>query len=89
MEVSHGVVPGLSGVSIKLPSVSLLCGGPVWNSETLVECSWPSVETGVSYSLKKILWMEVLSPNMVHDIWLLVEFLTVEVLNSDSYIILN
>lgn len=28
--------------------------------------------------------MEVLSPNMVHDIWLLVEFLTVEVLNSDS-----
>jgi hypothetical protein len=28
--------------------------------------------------------VEVLSPDMVHDIWLLVEFLTVEVLNSDS-----
>lgn len=84
MEVSHGVVPGLSGVSIDLPSVSLLCGSPVWDSETLVECSWLSVETGVSYSLDKIFWMEVLSPNMVHDIWLLVEFLTVEVLNSDS-----
>ena len=89
MEVSHGVVPGLSGVSIKLPSVSLLSSSPVWDSETLVECSWPSVETGVSDSLHKIFRVEVLSPNMVHDIWLLVEFLTVEVLNSDSYIILN
>lgn len=89
MEVSHGVVPGLSGVSINLPSVSLLGGGPVWDSETLVECSWLSVETGVSYSLKKIFWVEVLSPDVVHDVWLLVEFLTVEVLDSDSYIILN
>lgn len=89
MEVSHGVVPGLSRVSIKLPAISLLCGGPVWDSETLVKCSWSSVETGVSDSLEKIFWMEVLSPNVVHDIWLLVEFLTVEVLNSDSYIILN
>jgi hypothetical protein len=84
VEVSHGVIPGLSGVGIDLPSVSLLCGSPVWDSETLVECSWLSVETGVSYSLEEIVWMEVLSPNVVHDIWLLVEFLTVEVLNSDS-----
>merc|ERR1712166_979743 len=68
MEVSHGVVPGLSGVSIKLPSVSLLSSSPVWDSD----------------SLHKIFRVEVLSPNMVHDIWLLVEFLTVEVLNSDS-----
>jgi hypothetical protein len=89
VEVSHGVVPGLSGVSIKLPAISLLGGSPVWDSETLVECSWSSVETGVSDSLEEIFWMEVLSPNVVHDIWLLVEFLTVEVLNSDSYIILN
>lgn len=89
VEVSHGVIPSLSGVSIDLPSVSLLSGGPVWDSETLVEGSWSSVETGVSNSLKKIFWMEVLSPDVVHDIWFLVEFLTVEVLNSDSYIILN
>jgi len=84
VEVSHGVIPSLSGVSIDLPSVSLLSGGPVWDSETLVEGSWSSVETGVSNSLKKIFWMEVLSPDVVHDIWFLVEFLTVEVLNSDS-----
>jgi len=28
--------------------------------------------------------MEILSINMIHNIWLLMEFLTIEVLNSDS-----
>lgn len=34
-QVSHGVLPSLSGVSINLPSISLVCGSPVWDSETL------------------------------------------------------
>ena len=35
------------------------------------------------------LWMEVLSIDVVHHIWLLVEFLAIEVFNSNTYIILN
>lgn len=33
--------------------------------------------------------MEILSINVVHHIWLLVEFLAIEVLDSNSYIIIK
>jgi hypothetical protein len=33
--------------------------------------------------------MEILSINVVHNIWLLVEFLAIEVLDSNSYIIIK
>ena len=89
VELSHGVVPSLSGVSIDLPSVSVFSGGPVWNLESLEESSWSSVERYISYSLEKGLWMEVLSEDVVHHVWLLVEFLAIEVLNSNTYIIIN
>jgi hypothetical protein len=33
--------------------------------------------------------MEILSINVIHEIWLLVEFEVIEVVNSNSYIILK
>lgn len=79
----------MSGVGIDLPSVSVFGGGPVWNLESLEEGSWSSVEGDISHSLEEGLWMEVLSIDVVHHIWLLVEFLAIEVLNSNTYIIIN
>ena len=89
VEFSHSVVPSLSGIGIDLPSISVLGGGPVWNLESLEEGSWSSVEGDISHSLEEGLWMEVLSIDVVHHIWLLVEFLAIEVLNSNTYIIIN
>ena len=88
-EISHGILPCLSRVSINLPSISLLGSGPVWNFETLEDSSWSSVEGDVSYSLQEGLWMEILSIDVVHDIWLLVEFVAVEILDSNAYLIIN
>jgi hypothetical protein len=89
VEVSHSIVPSLSGVGINLPSVSVFGGSPVWNLESLEEGSWSSVEGDISNSLEKGIWMEILSEHMVHDVWLLVEFIAIEVLDSNSYIILK
>ena len=85
VELVHGIVPSLSGVGIDLPSIPVLSGGPVWDSESLEESSWVSVESNVSYSLQHSLWMEVLSEDVVHEIWLLVEFMHIEVFNSNTY----
>ena len=85
-KIGEGVLPSLSGVGIDLPSISLFSGGPVWDSETLEESSWSSVETDISDSLEEGLRMEVLSIDVMHDIWLLVELVAVEVLNSNTYI---
>jgi len=48
----HGVVPSLSGISIKLPAVALLSGGPVGDLETLEEGTWPSVEGNITNALE-------------------------------------
>jgi hypothetical protein len=72
-----------------LPSVSVFRGSPVWHLESLEQSSWSSVERNISNSLEEGLWMEILSENMVHNIWLLVEFLAIEVLDSNSYIIIK
>jgi len=83
------IFPGLSGVSIKLPSVSFLSSSPVWDSETLEDGSWSSVESDISYTLQKSIWVEVLGIYVVLNVWLLVEFVNIEVFNSNTYIILN
>jgi hypothetical protein len=76
-------------VVIDLPSVHSISGSPVWDFETLEDSSWSSVETNISNSFQKGGWMEVLSINVMLVVWLLVELLEVEVLDSNSYIIIN
>jgi hypothetical protein len=71
------------------PTVSLLSGGPIRNLETLEESSWSSVEVHISHSLQKSLRVEILSVNVVMNVWLFVEFVIIEVINSNTYIILN
>ena len=88
-QVSHGIIPGLSRVGINLPSVSLFRGGPVWNLETLEESSRSSVERNISYSLEKGGRMEILGIDMMHNIWLLMEFVAIEILNSNTYLIMK
>lgn len=89
VEVVHGVLPCLSGVSIELPAVTLLSGGPVGDLETLEEGSRPSVESDITDALEKGLGVEVLSVDVMLDVGLLVEFIAIEVLNANTYIILN
>jgi hypothetical protein len=88
VEFVHSVIPSLSWVSVNLPSVSNFGSGPVWDFETLEEGSWSSVERDISYSLQHGLWMEVLSIDVHHNIWLLMELLAIKVLNSNTYIII-
>jgi hypothetical protein len=85
----HGVVPSATRVGIEFPSVSFLSCGPVRHSEALEEGSGSSVEVNVSYSLKEVVWVEVLSVYVELNVGLLVEFVTIEVLNPNAYIILN
>lgn len=85
----HSVLPCLSGVGIKLPAVAFLSGGPVGNFKALEECARVSVETDISHTLEEGLRVEILSKNMMLDVWLLVEFIAIEVFNSNTYIILN
>lgn len=85
----HGVFPSLSGVGVEFPAVILLSGGPVGHLETLEEGTGSSIELDFSHSLEEGLRVEVLSINVIHDIGLLVEFIAIEILDSNTYIILN
>ncbi len=69
--------------------MALLSGGPVGYSESLEEGAWLSVEADVTDTLEEGLGVEVLSEDVVLDVGLLVEFIAIEVLNSNTYIILN
>jgi len=69
--------------------VCLLGGGPVGDPETLKESSGSSVEVNFSDSLEQALRVEVLSINVMLNVRLLVEFIAIEILNSNTYIILN
>lgn len=89
VHVVHGVVPGLSGVGIHFPTVILLSCGPVGDLETLEHGSGSSVERDFSNSLEEGIGVEVLSVNVMLNVGLLVEFIAIEILNSNTYIILN
>jgi hypothetical protein len=69
--------------------VALLSGGPVRYLEALEEGSRLSVESHVSHTLEEGLGVEVLSVDVVLNVGLLEEFIAIEVLNSNTYIILN
>ncbi len=85
----ESIFPRLSGISIEFPTVSFLGGGPIWYSETLEESSWSSVEVYISNTLQESVGMEVLTIDVIVNHWLLVEFVCIEVFNSNTYIILN
>ena len=89
VQVVHGVFPSLSGVSIELPAVLLLSGCPVGNLEALEEGSGVSVEADITDALMESSGVEVLSEDVVLNVRLLVEFIAIEILNSNTYIILN
>jgi hypothetical protein len=89
VQVMHGVFPSLSGVSIELPAVLLLSGCPVGNLEALEEGSGVSVESDITDALMESSGVEVLSEDVVLNVRLLVEFIAIEILNSNTYIILN
>jgi len=84
LHVVHGVFPSCTGVNIVFPAVELLGGSPVWDLEALEDCAWLSVETDITDTFEKGLWMEVLSKDVVHNIWLLVESIVIDVLNADA-----
>ena len=67
--------------------MSLLSCGPIWHFETLKESSRSSVESYISHSFKQGVGMEELSVDVRLDVWLFVELIAIEVLNSNSYII--
>lgn len=58
---------------------------PVWYLESLEKGSWSSIEGAISDSFEEGMWVEVLSINVMHVIWFLVEFVVVEVIDTDSY----
>jgi hypothetical protein len=89
VQVVHGVFPCLSGVSIQLPTVLLLSGGPVGDLEALEESTGLSVEADITDTLKETVRVEILSVDVMLNVRLLVEFIAIEVLNSNTYIILN
>ncbi len=69
--------------------MALLSGGPVGDLEALEEGTGVSVEADVTDALKQGIGVEVLSEDVVLNIRLLVEFIAIEILNSNTYIILN
>lgn len=83
-EISKGVIPGISGVSINFPSVSLLGSGPIRDAETLEERSLLSVEGNFSYTLSQSFRMEILSIDVIHVIWFFVELIHIKVFNSNT-----
>jgi hypothetical protein len=85
----HSVFPSLSGVGIELPTVALLSGGPVGDLEALEEGTGLSVEADITDTLMEGAGVEVLSEDVMLNVGLLVEFIAIEVLNSNTYIILN
>jgi hypothetical protein len=89
VHVCHGVIPGLSGVGIEVPSVLLFGSSPVGDTEALEDSTGLSVETDISDTFENCGGMEVLSVNVVHDVRLLVEFVSVNILNAKAYIIIN
>lgn len=89
IKICHSVIPSLSGISIKFPTVSLISSCPIWHFESFEESSWSSIESNISNSFKKCFRMEVLSIDMELNVWFFMELLEIEVFNSNTYIILN
>jgi len=84
LKIVHGVVPGLTRVSIDIPAVLVLVLSPVGNFETLEDSPGATVERYISNTLKKSFGVEVLSVDMMHNIRLLVELIAIDVLDAKS-----
>lgn len=69
--------------------MALLSGGPVGDLEALEEGTGLSVETDITDTLKEGIGVEVLGEDVMLNVGLFVEFIAIEVLNSNTYIILN
>ena len=89
LKIMQSILPSLTRVHIDIPAVHVLVLGPIWNSESLEDGTGTSVERHISDALKKGVWMEVLSVDVVHDIRFLVELVEVDVLNAQTYIIIK
>ena len=89
LKIVHGVVPGGSGVGINIPAVLVLVLSPIGDFETLEDGSGATVEGDVTDALKKSLRMEILSVDVMHHIRLLVELIAVNILDTESYIIIK
>jgi len=89
VKVIHSVLPGLSGVGVEFPTVLLLGCSPVGNSETLEHGAGLSIETDIANTFKHGGGMEVLGVHVEHDVGLFVEFVAVNILDSQAYIIIN
>lgn len=83
-EISKGIIPSISGVSINFPSVSLLGSGPIRDAETLEESPLLSVEGNFSYTLSQSFGVEILSIDVIHVIWFFVELIHIKVFNSNT-----
>ena len=89
LKIVHGVVPGLTRVGIDVPTVHVLVLSPVGDAETLEDGPRSTIEGDITDALKQGLWMEVLSIDVMHNVGLLVELVAIDILDTQSYIIIK
>ena len=89
LNVVHGVHPGLTRVSIDVPTILVLVLGPVGDAETLEDGPRATVEGDISDALKEGVWVEILSVDVMHHIRLLVELVAIDILDTETYIIIK
>ncbi len=89
MKVIHCVLPGLSGVGVEFPAMLLLGSSPVRDFKSFKHTTRLSVETDITYSFEYGGGVKVLGIHVKHDVGLFVEFVAVNILNSQAYIIIN
>lgn len=83
-QVLLGLIPGLAGVKVDVPAVEVLSLGPVGNTEALENTAGLAVEGNLTHTLEKGLGVEVLRVQVEHNVGLLVELVTVNVLDADA-----
>ena len=85
----HGVDPGLARVGIHIPAVLGLVLSPVGNLEALEDGTGTTVEADVTDALEEGVGVEVLGVDVMHHVRLLVELVTVHILDAEAYIIIK
>lgn len=89
VKVIHCVLPGLSGVGVEFPTMLLFGSSPVRDFESFKQSTRLSVETDITYAFEYGGGVEVLGIHVIHDVGFFVEFVAVNIFNSQAYIIIN
>jgi len=71
-------------VEVHFPPVLFFRGGPVGNLEAFEDGTGLSVETDVTDALEQSIRVEVLGVDVVHNVGLLVEFVAIDILDTNT-----